>query len=53
MDCSSPGFPVLQHLPELAQIMSIESMTPSYYLILGQMSYSPAALELSVASNLV
>ena len=26
MDCSMPGFPVLHHLPESAQLMSVESM---------------------------
>jgi len=26
MDYSTPGFPVLYHIPELAQIMSIEGM---------------------------
>ena len=34
MDCSTPGFSVLHHLPELAQIMSIESVMPSNHLIL-------------------
>ena len=29
-----PSFPVLHHLPDLAQIMSIESVMPSNYLIL-------------------
>ena len=35
-DCSTPGFPVLHHLPEFAQahVMSIESMMPSNHLIL-------------------
>ena len=37
----------------LLRLMSIDSMMLSYYLILGQMSYSPAALELIVSSNLV
>ena len=26
MDCSTPGFPVLHHLPEFAQLMPIESV---------------------------
>ena len=35
-DCSTPGFPVLHHLPEFAQthVMSIESMMSSNHLIL-------------------
>ena len=34
MDCSTPGFPVHHQLPELAQIMSFKSVTPSSHLIL-------------------
>ena len=35
MDCSTPGFPALHHLLELAQTyMSVESVMPSNYLIL-------------------
>ena len=34
MNCSTPGFPVLHHLPEL-KLMSIELMMPSNHLILG------------------
>ena len=34
MDCSTPGFPVLHYPPDFAQIMSIESVMPSNYLIL-------------------
>ena len=34
MDCSTPGFPVHHQLPELAQIMSAESVMPSNLLIL-------------------
>ena len=35
MDCSTPGLPVLHHLPELAQtLMSIKSVMPSNHLIL-------------------
>ena len=34
MDCSTPGFPVLHHLPELAQTHVIESVMPSNHLIL-------------------
>ena len=34
MDCSTPGFPVLQHLPKFAKLMSIELVMPSNHLIL-------------------
>ena len=34
MDCDTPGFPVLPHLPSLLKHMSIESVTPSNHLIL-------------------
>ena len=34
MDCSTLGFPVHHQLPELAQIMSVESVMPSNLLIL-------------------
>ena len=34
MDHSPPGFPVLHHLPELAQTLPIESVMRSNYLIL-------------------
>ena len=34
MDCSTPGPPVPHHLPEFAQVMSIESVMPSNHLIL-------------------
>ena len=34
MDCSPPGSCVLHHLPELAKLMSIESVMPSSHLIL-------------------
>ena len=29
MDCSTPGFPVLHHLPDLLKLMSFESMIPT------------------------
>ena len=29
MDCSTPGFPVLHHLPELLKLLSIELVMPS------------------------
>ena len=34
MACSTPGFPVLCHLPELLRLMSTELMMPSNHLIL-------------------
>ena len=34
MDCRMPDFPVLHHLLELVQLMSIESVMPSIHLIL-------------------
>ena len=34
MDCSIPGFPVLHHLPDFVQLMSIELVMPSNHLIL-------------------
>ena len=34
MNYRTPGFPVLHHLPELAQTHTIESMMPSNHLIL-------------------
>ena len=34
MDCSMPGLPVHQQLPELLKLMSIESVMPSNHLIL-------------------
>ena len=34
MDCSTPGFPVLHHFPELVKLKSIESVMPSNHLIL-------------------
>ena len=34
MDCSTPGFPVHHHLPELAQTHVFESVMPSSHLIL-------------------
>ena len=34
MACSTPGFPVLHHLPEVAQLMSIELVMPSNHLVL-------------------
>ena len=34
MDCSTPGFPVLYHFPDLLKLMSIESLIPSNHPIL-------------------
>ena len=34
MGCSTPGFPIFNHLSELAQTHSIESVMPSNHLIL-------------------
>ena len=34
MDCSTPGFPVYHHLPELAQTHVLELVMPSHHLIL-------------------
>ena len=34
MDCSTPGFPVHHHLPELLKLMSIKSVMPSNHLLL-------------------
>ena len=34
LDFNTPGYPVLHHLLEIAQILSIESMMPSNHLIL-------------------
>ena len=34
MDCSTPGFPVHHHLPDLLKIMSIKSVMPSNHLVL-------------------
>ena len=34
MNCNTPGFPVLHHLPEMLKLRSIESVMPSNHLIL-------------------
>ena len=41
MDCSTPGFPVLHHFPELAQVS--DAIQPSHPLL----SPSPPAFNLS------
>ena len=45
MNCSTPGFPVLNHLPEFAQTYLHESVMPFIHLIL--LSPSLCALHLS------
>ena len=47
MDCSTPGFPVLHHLPEL-KLMSTELMMPSNRLILGHPLLLPYSLFPSI-----
>ena len=49
-DCSVSGFPVLHCPLDFAQIMSIESVIPSNYLILS--SPSPSAFNLSQHQSL-
>ena len=34
MDCNTPGFPAIHHLPELVKLTCIELVMPSNYLIL-------------------
>ena len=41
MDCSTPGFPVLHHLPDVAQTKSIESVMPLKHLILCHPLFLP------------
>ena len=41
MDCSTPGFPVLHHLPDVAQTQSIESVMPLKHLILCHPLFLP------------
>ena len=49
MDCSTPGFPVLCHLPDLAQTQSTESVMPSNHLIL----YRPLLLLPSIFPSIM
>ena len=42
MNCSMPGFPVLQYLPELLKLMSIESGRLSNHLILCHLLLLPS-----------
>ena len=48
VDCNTPGLPVLHQLPELAQLMSIESVMPSNHLILCR----PLLLPPSIFPNI-
>jgi len=48
MHCSMPGFPILHHLPEFAQIYVIESVMPSNHLIL----YRPLLLLPSIIPSI-
>ena len=50
MDCSMSSFPVLHHLPELAQPMSIELVMPSNHLILCHpLLFPPSIFPASVS----
>ena len=48
MDCSTLSFPVLYHLSELAQLMSIESVMPSNHLILCHPLFLPPSIFPSI-----
>ena len=48
MDCSTPGFPVLHHLPELAQTCTTESVMPSNHLILCRPLLLPPSIFPSI-----
>ena len=48
MDCSMPGFPVHHQLPELAQLLSIESVIPSNHFILCRCLLLLSSLFLSI-----
>ena len=48
MDCSTPGFPVLHHLPELLKLMSIELVLPSNHLILCRRLLLPPSIFPSI-----
>ena len=41
MDCSTPGFPVLHHLPEFAQLMSIELVMPPNLSVIHSTHHPP------------
>ena len=53
MNCSTPGFPVLHHLLEFVQVMSIESVISSNHLILcHRLLFLPSVFpSISVFSN--
>ena len=42
MDCSMPGFPVLQYIPELLKFMSTESVMPSNHLLCHSLLLLPS-----------
>ena len=44
MDCSMPGLPVHHQLPELTQLISIESVMPSNHLILCRLLLLPPSI---------
>ena len=52
MDCNMPGSSVLHHLPELAQVMSIESGMPSNHLAPCVQSAGASALASALPMNI-
>ena len=48
MDCNTPGFPVHHQLPSLFELMSIESVMPSNYLILCHSLLLPPSIFPSI-----
>ena len=44
-----PGFPVLHHLPELVQLMSVESLMPSKHLVLSDHLFLPKSKRLLIS----
>ena len=48
MDCSTPGFPILHHLPSLLKLMFIESVMPSNHLLLCCPLFLPPSIFLSI-----
>ena len=51
MDCSMPGFSVFHHLPEFAQLMSIEAVMPFNHLVLCRPLLLSSCLQSSPASE--
>ena len=53
IDSNTPGFPILHHLSELAQLMSIESVMPSNRLIICRPLLLPPSIfpSIRVLSN--